>query len=598
MTGDRGQDIFKRWAPTGAYWSQYAKAVLFANMTVESGGQDALQPPVITGEMGSFLDTQTAVIIDTTGEQSVLKGVAMARQYGYRPVPLFNGVPQTQTDGIKSIVDNSGIIKNLSLGAQELGRAIISSNAPPVFLLDSNRNMAAMNSENMHDNRWSVVPGDMPRVGDMRNQRMNKLVVWTDDEVANDLKPIISEYQAAGIEVLVYRQNSLSRYSEPQGSGPAPGGQVRISMPTDRGSAMDEISDEMKKNVRNFNLARIGLLIFSIFSFTQLFAMFGAADEPAIWTSPSLMWLVYLAIDGFAANIIALSLPIAYLAFYLLSKQRRTFIVVALAFFAADMAALYIFAIFYGLSEFNIVELGIPIIFLSFLIIGAVAWAGLKGVSENMFNQIRKAALEERRGDRWHGEGWNSRKCSKKLTITECLKKYAYNFKLARLCLLIFTIFAFVQLFFLFSSLDEPLIWTSPGLMWIIYTTGVRESSANAIAILMPVIYLSFYILSRERRVFIPVAMVFFAIDTLVLYGFAISYGLYNFDIVELGPPVFIMYFLIIGTVGWYQLRGESYERVKEAKRIATEEARENREEGGGFFHGGRGYRGGGGYGG
>ncbi|MCL2828535.1 MAG: hypothetical protein FWD99_07360 [Oscillospiraceae bacterium] len=380
---NRGQDIYKKWAPFGVYWSQYAKPVLFTHMPEALGSPNALQIPWLSDELNGFLDTNTAVLIDLPGEESVLQGLAMAKRQGYRPIPLFNGVPEAQIGERKSIVDNSGMIKRLAQGADSLDQMNLALSAPPAFLLDSNRNMAVPHSDDLHDNRWSLMLEDMPRAEYMRTYQINKLVIWTDTEVKEDLLPIISAYEGSGIEVLIYRGQSLSRHGEYRDVISEPNGQTVIS-------------DDMWKNVRNFKNARYCLWIFAVFSFLQLFVMFTPIDEPLIWTSPGLLWIVYTVFQDAIANPIAVAIPVIYLVFYLLSKQKREFLTFGAIFFAVDTLALFAFAVSYGLYAFDIIELGIPVVILGFLIPGAIAWSKLRGVSDAAFQQAKKLVKEDR----------------------------------------------------------------------------------------------------------------------------------------------------------------------------------------------------------
>ena len=165
--------------------------------------------------------------------------------------------------------------------------------------------------------------------------------------------------------------------------------------------------------------------------------------------------------------------------------------------------------------------------------------------------------------------------------------------------LLIFTIFAFVQLLVMFSATDEPLIWTSPSLLWLVYLV-LEEPGANMVAMALPVIYLVCYLLSKQRRGFIALAAIFFAIDTFALYVFAIS-SVYFFDLYELGIPLFFLYFLVKGAIAWTTLRDIPEDKFNRAKQIVIEQNKRNAERaaesggGGGFFFGGGG---GGGFGG
>ena len=406
----KGQEAYRKWAPFGVEWSQYVKPVFFTALSEDFGNLSTPAIPWVSDELSRFLDENTAVLIDLPGEESVLRGLALAKRQGYRPIPLYNGVPQMQVGDLDSIVDNRGILRSLLQGADLLSKLNITLGAPPAFLIDSNRNKPSANTEDQFDNRWSLMLEDMPRAEMMRAYKINKLVIWTEGEVKEDLIPIISAYQDKGIEVFLSRGHSISRYGEFQDTAPDSGGQPFVfdEQPQNESQSQPMISVELKKNVRSFKYARNMLLFFTIFAFIQLVVMFGAADEPLIWTSPSLLWLVYLVAEDSIANMVAMALPVIYLVFYLLSRQRREFIAFAAILFTIDTIVLYAFAVSYGLYQFDFLELGTPLIFLYFLISGTIAWTRLKGVSEEEFQRVKALVIEEKKNYRGYGGygGW------------------------------------------------------------------------------------------------------------------------------------------------------------------------------------------------
>jgi len=391
MTDNRSRKIYEAWAPYVVHWSRYVKPVLFTRMPELSDTPNTLPATslLLPSEVNSLFDARTAVVVDLPGEESVLRGLALAQTRGYRPVPMFNSVPETQTGGLKSAVDNSAIITNLILGADLLPELQISPDAPPAFLLDSNRNTALPDSEDVFDNRWSVAPEDFPRADYMLAYNINKLVIWTNSETADDLTPIITAYKNADIDVLIHRGQNVSHYGERRRASFIPVSETAIS-------------DEVKKSVCRFKTARMWLLIFSVFSFIQLFVMFSASDEPLIWTSPALLWIVYVHLAESIANIIAMVLPVVYLALYLLSNKRREAIVAAAAFFAIDSIVFLLFAISWGLGDFDFIELGIPILILFYLARGAVAWSNLRNVSDDEYSRAKAIVQKERAEHREH----------------------------------------------------------------------------------------------------------------------------------------------------------------------------------------------------
>jgi hypothetical protein len=153
------EEIFEAWAPDGIEWSAWAKPVLFAQWpdsvtpsatsAAPAGGHDYLWLP-----QGS---RRTAVIVDLPAVESVRAGIALARR-GYRPVPLYN-----TSYGPSPVIEIAPLILELAKGALVLQTTTLAPDAPPAFLLDSNRMQPGVPpSPGKFDNRWVVFPQDFP----------------------------------------------------------------------------------------------------------------------------------------------------------------------------------------------------------------------------------------------------------------------------------------------------------------------------------------------------------------------------------------------------------------------------------------------------
>ncbi len=125
----------------------------------------------------------------------VCEALALAR-FGYRPVPLYNGV----YSNLSPIVKVDDIIMALYKGAGELRTYNLLSDAPPVFMLDSNRMTGRGNQPNRFDNRWCVFAQDMPSAAFLMKEGFFKVIVRS-DSIRNDLAHILHRYQDEGIEI-------------------------------------------------------------------------------------------------------------------------------------------------------------------------------------------------------------------------------------------------------------------------------------------------------------------------------------------------------------------------------------------------------------
>ncbi len=185
-------EAYKVWAPDGVLWAQWAKPVLF--MRPAAASLKLIQIP----EAGwiSSLESDTMLIADLPGASGVTESLALARM-GYRPVPLYNGV-----DGrtFSMIVKVGEIASALFDGADILATYDISPDAPPVFMLDSNRMSGMGRQPGTYDNRWCVFPQDMPSAALLRNAGIRRVIVCSAG-IQNDLSHILLRYQKEGIEI-------------------------------------------------------------------------------------------------------------------------------------------------------------------------------------------------------------------------------------------------------------------------------------------------------------------------------------------------------------------------------------------------------------
>lgn len=185
--------MYKAWAPEHVVWSQWAKPVLFAI----AASQDSKPTDFPVSLWAPEPDRKTVLIADLPGAKGVLEGLLLA-QKGYRPVPLYNGVYIPYRDAM--MVDVTDIVKALHQGAGLLSRLSIRSDAPPVFLLDSNRMRGEEREAGRYDNRWCIFPQDMPSADFLLKQGVQQIYVRT-KLIQNDLSHILLRYQEKGIRI-------------------------------------------------------------------------------------------------------------------------------------------------------------------------------------------------------------------------------------------------------------------------------------------------------------------------------------------------------------------------------------------------------------
>jgi len=211
---------YKIWAPDDALWTAWAKPVLFANTWTYVNF--VLDIPESTQVFSEQDISGTMIILDLPGYTGVEEGLALAKN-GFRPVPLYNGVngPDPKT----MIVNVRDIASALFQGASMLNSTYLPPNAPPVFLLDSNRMSGGGKEMGKYDNRWCVFPQDMPSAAFLSKHGIKKIIVRShDNRIQNDLSHILCRYQEENIKIYLSDKNAeidLSNLQETKVSKPS-----------------------------------------------------------------------------------------------------------------------------------------------------------------------------------------------------------------------------------------------------------------------------------------------------------------------------------------------------------------------------------------
>ncbi|MCL2574687.1 MAG: hypothetical protein FWE34_09085 [Defluviitaleaceae bacterium] len=367
------KDLFKIWAPTDSaeLWTRFAKPSLFVHIGEFALPKGFIQAPHIPTDVTQLNNGKTAIIVDLPDVASVSTGLGLAK-LGFRPIPMFNGIHETKIGGLSHIIDNAPIIDALVSGAEALRYQKINNDAPPAFLLDHNRLKEVHNSDGMFDNRWSIELEDMPDAAFMSASGIDRLIVWTQENMREDLIPVIHSYRDAGIEVLTFSDGKISY---PENVAISQAVQTATIAATATTSKKEDVYVLISRrdNVGKFETARAGLFLITVMAFLNLFFMFLVWHEPAFWTTPSIMWMTYLWVSEAVGDVIAVAMAVSYLLLYILSQKRRWIMIVALAYFGIDLLVFYIYAFSYGLWAFTghsalygIIVFGLPIFFLTY----------------------------------------------------------------------------------------------------------------------------------------------------------------------------------------------------------------------------------------
>jgi len=212
------EEVFAVWAPEESPWSLWAKPVLFAQMSPVMIFQQEGREPMAMGAIPPWLPSSSqrvALVIDCPGALSVELGLAAASA-GYRPVPLFNALPGSagtlshpSTDPMAApvqfpiaIVDVWPIISALLLATPQLAGMKLPADAPPAFLLDSNRRSGVGPLiPNRFDNRSVSFPTDFPSASFLLSQGIKSalLIQQATTGPEADLSHTLLRWQKGGI---------------------------------------------------------------------------------------------------------------------------------------------------------------------------------------------------------------------------------------------------------------------------------------------------------------------------------------------------------------------------------------------------------------
>ena len=128
----------------------------------------------------------------------LLQGIELAKM-GYRPIPIYNGTDQQK--GAIATVDNCSIKVGLIKGTKELEKIKIDDNAPPVFLLDTNRMNRFKMNISIFDNSWDTYSQDLPTAEYFLYNGIKNIII-SSRIIQKDLSKILYKFQNKGINIL------------------------------------------------------------------------------------------------------------------------------------------------------------------------------------------------------------------------------------------------------------------------------------------------------------------------------------------------------------------------------------------------------------
>lgn len=198
MTRD---EIFAAWAPSESPWSNWIKPALFSHLPRDIPFAAESEP--IDLSWVPEPDSRTAIVVDLPGAASVQMGIALAK-LGYRPVPIFNAIPQPPSSTGSGVVRLDEILAALMSGAETLRATSIAVDAPPAFLIDADRE-ATHNPPiaGAFDNRSVVFTTDFPSAARLAGNRIERAILVREraEGLGVDLQNALQPWQRHGIQL-------------------------------------------------------------------------------------------------------------------------------------------------------------------------------------------------------------------------------------------------------------------------------------------------------------------------------------------------------------------------------------------------------------
>jgi len=154
------------------------------------------------------------------------------------------------------------------------------------------------------------------------------------------------------------------------------------------------------------------------------------------------------------------------------------------------------------------------------------------------------------------------------------IKRQLVKFKGARNNLLLVVAFTIINLFltafetgyyFLFSAAVPQAFFEIGQGLADDYQNNAFLITGAILAFIGIAIYLVCWSLSKRYRVFILVALILFSIDTLLCLFFVFGGEFNPFYLLDVACHIWVLYYLITGTIAWAKLRGVNHEDLNNA---------------------------------
>ncbi|HSA93854.1 MAG TPA: hypothetical protein VLE48_12650 [Terriglobales bacterium] len=219
------EEIFAVWAPLDSVWSPWVSPVTFAQLDCGLMLGEPTPTPNLEVEWLANAAQREAIVLDLPGLESIGLAMALAGR-GRRPVPVLNAAPQPELSHTPYpvAIDMGPIVKAICDYSPTLSNLRLPADAPPVFILDSERLQGQRElGKGAFDNRWIVFPQDFPSASFLLDHDVRQvlLVQPSSGTPKEDLAHVLLRWQQQGIRILSASLREWQRPSEIQVSMPS-----------------------------------------------------------------------------------------------------------------------------------------------------------------------------------------------------------------------------------------------------------------------------------------------------------------------------------------------------------------------------------------
>lgn len=199
------KEIYNTWAPFGKQWVDWVRPVPFVAIKNSKKFIPAFRKVECLPKNKEDVK-HIAIIIDLPDEQSVELGIWLAKEYGYRPIPIFNGT--IEPFGARATTNNADMLDALVWGAHELENIEIPDDAPPAFLIDKNRLQNIKIDRTIFDNSWDIYFQDIPSEKYLINHGITEILIISRN-LSKDFKTIFKQFSEQ--KIAIYLSDGYSK---------------------------------------------------------------------------------------------------------------------------------------------------------------------------------------------------------------------------------------------------------------------------------------------------------------------------------------------------------------------------------------------------